>query len=291
MSAGQLSIAFLNALTVAGTLFLVGSGLTLVFGALRIVNIAHGSFYMCAALLVGTLVGDGALGSYWVALPIVVIATGALGALVEVAVLRRLYGKEHLTQLLATFALFYIFDDLSTSIWGRSVQTLSPPAGLGGSVSIVGEAFPIYNFFVIVVATGAALLMWLLLQRTLTGWRIRAALADRDLLAATGTNVGRLFLLVFVLGAGLAALGGAVAAPMQSVGPGLDATILVDAFVVSIIGGMGSIGGAALAAILLGLTQSFGVLYAPTLVPISTFAVMIVVLVVRPEGLLGASEH
>lgn len=288
MSASQFVITLLTAAGTASTLFLVGSGLTLVFGALRIVNIAHGSIYMYAALFTASLAGAGVFGSYWLALPAVLVAAALLGALLERVVMRRLYRVDPLAQLLGTFALFYMFDDLATVIWGRNETTLSTPGLLDGSVTVFGSDFPTYEFFVMGVAAAAGVSLWILLRRTMTGWKIRAALNDRDLLSATGTNVSRLFTIVFVLGTALAALGGAVSAPMQSIGPGTDATILVNAFVVAIIGGMGSIPGAALAALLLGLLQAFGVIYVPSLVPASPYVAMIALLVLRPQGLLGA---
>jgi branched-chain amino acid transport system permease protein len=284
-------IAFLSALTDASSLFIAAAGLTLVFGALRIINIAHGSFYAFGAFGASTLVGSGAGGRFWLALLVVPLAVAALGAGVEVTVLRRVYARDHLAQLVVTYALFLIFADVALRLWGSQARSVPVPAGLGGSVTVSGGQFPVYDLFVIGAAVAVGLGLWVLLQRTPLGWRIRAAVEDQELLASAGSNVPLLFTTVFSLGALLAALAGGLAAPLESVSPGLDASILIAAFIVSVIGGLGSVAGAAIGAVVIALFNTAGVLWAPSWEPAFIYLAMIAVLALRPWGLLGTAER
>jgi branched-chain amino acid transport system permease protein len=285
-------ITFLSALSDASSLFIAAAGLTLVFGALRIINIAHGSFYAFGAFGVASLVGSAAGGGrFWLALVAVPLAVAALGAGVEVTVLRRVYPRDHLAQLVATYALFLIFADLALRLWGSQPRSVPVPAGLGGSVTLSGGQFPVYDLFVIGAAVAVGLGLWALLQRTPLGWRIRAAVEDPELLASAGTNVPLLFTAVFSLGALLAALAGGLAAPLESVAPGLDQSILIAAFIVSVIGGLGSVAGAAIGAVIIALFNTAGVLWAPSWEPAFIYLAMIAVLALRPWGLLGTAER
>jgi branched-chain amino acid transport system permease protein len=284
-------ITFLSALTDASSLFIAAAGLTLVFGALRIINIAHGSFYAFGAFGVSTLVGSAAGGRFWLALLVVPIAVGALGAGVEVTVLRRVYPRDHLAQLVVTYALFLIFADVALRLWGSQARSVPVPAGLSGSVTLSGGQFPVYDLFVIGAAVAVGLGLWALLQRTPLGWRIRAAVEDPELLASAGGNVPLLFTVVFSLGALLAALAGGLAAPLESVAPGLDQSILISAFIVSVIGGLGSVAGAAIGAVIIALFNTAGVLWAPSWEPAFIYLAMIAVLALRPWGLLGMAER
>jgi branched-chain amino acid transport system permease protein len=292
MTAGDALVQLLGGLASASTLFLVASGITLIFGALRILNVAHGSFYMFGAFglssLLAVLPGGGM--PFLLAIVLVPLAVAALGALVEMTVLRRVYQREHLAQLLATFALFYIFADLARQLWGNQYRTIVPPPFLASQVAIGERVFPAYSLFVIFVAVVVALGMFALLQFTLFGWRVRAAVEDPELLASTGTDVKRLSTTLFAIGAGLAALAGAVVAPLQAVTSGMDASILVAAFIVAILGGLGSIVGAALGAVIIGEFQAFGVLLLPQWSSTFIYVVMILVLTFRPAGLLGRAE-
>jgi branched-subunit amino acid ABC-type transport system permease component len=292
MNLTHVVITLLSAMTDSSSLFIAAAGLTLVFGAMRIINIAHGSFYMYGAFLVTTVVGVVAGGgAFWVALLVAPLIVAAIGAVVEVTVLRRIYRREHLVQLVATYALFLIFADLALRLWGNQSRSVSAPSGLNGSVRIGSGAFPTYDLFAIGVAIVVGLLMWAMLQRTTLGWRIRAAVEDPETLATSGTNVPLLSTVVFSIGALLAGVGGAVAAPLQSISPGLDASIIVSAFIVAVIGGLGSIAGAAIGAVIIGLFQMGGVLWAPSWAPAFIYLAMIVVLAVRPWGLLGQPER
>ncbi len=281
-----------GALTAAATLFLVASGLTLLFGALRLINIAHGSFYMYGAFIATTVIAAvGPAGGFWLALIAAPLAVGLLGIAVETGVLRRIYAKEHLTQLLATFALLLIFGDLALRAWGTGSRTVSPPSALAGRISVGGATVPDYNLAVIAVAiiTGAGL--WALLSLTPLGWRIRAAVEDPESLAVGGTNLALLRTGIFALGAALAGLGGTVIAPLQSVGSGMDTQIIVAAFIVTVVGGLGSVTGAAIGALIIGVVETLGTLWVPSWASISIYLVMIVVLAVRPAGLLGTPER
>lgn len=284
-------ITFLSALTDAGSLFVAAAGLTLVFGALRIINIAHGSFYAYGAFGVTTVAGAAGGGRFWLALVAVPLAVALLGAAVELTVLRRVYSRDHLVQLVATYALFLIFADLALRLWGSQARSVPVPSALSGSVTIGGGQFPRYDLFVIAAAVVVGLALWAVLQRTPTGWRIRAAVEDQELLASAGSNVPLLFTTVFTMGALLAGLGGVLAAPLQSVSPGLDASILIAAFIVSVIGGLGSVAGAAIGAVIIALFNTAGVLWAPSWEPAFIYLAMITVLALRPWGLLGTAER
>lgn len=278
-------------LTTAGTLFMVAAGLTLVFGALRLINIAHGSFYMYGAFLATTLTAHLAGVGFWVALVVCPLVVAGMGVLVEVLVLRRLYGREHLTQLLATFALLLIFADIALRLWGKDVRSIKPPGALNGHFQLAGAAVPVYNLFVIGVAALVAIGLWLLMTRTRLGWRIRAVVDDPEVLASSGTNVPLILTGVFALGALLAGLSGVVIAPQQGVQPGMDAEIIVAAFIVAVIGGLGSIVGAAVGSLIIGVVQTLGALWTPSWASTFIYALMILVLAVRPWGLFGEAER
>ena len=278
-------------LSSAGGLFIVSVGLTLVFGAMRLINIAHGSFYMLGAFLMTTLVGVKSGITFWFALLVATVIVGLIGATVEVSVMRRLYTREHLTQLVATFGLFLIFSDLALRAWGDKNRSLTPPHIVAGRLTIGKAIFPAYDLVVIGAAAFTGIALWLLLTRTPMGWRIRAAVEDPEILAAGGTNLRLLRTGVFVLGAALAGLGGAVVAPQISISPGMDAGIIVFAFIVTVVGGLGSVIGAGLGALLIAVAQTVGTSFAPSWASAFTYLAMIIVLAVRPWGLLGMAER
>jgi branched-subunit amino acid ABC-type transport system permease component len=284
--------ATLTGLTSAGLLFVVSVGLTLVFGALRVINLAHGSLYMVGAFVTSSIVAwlGGGVG-LWPALLLAAVAAAAVGVIAEVGVLRRLYGKEHLLQLLATYALVLILADLVQIVWGASNRTVDRPAGLDGSVTILGQGFAVYNLWIIGFALAVGAGLYLLLNRSALGRNIRAAIDDPEMLAGVGVNVPLLFTTVFVLGAALAGAAGAVVAPLGAVGLGMDIDIIVLAFAVTIIGGLGSIPGALAGATIVGLVDSFGIEIAPRFTLAFVFVVMVVVLAVRPTGLFGVPER
>ena len=295
-------VQLLNGLAGASSLFLVAAGLSLIFGVTRIVNFAHGSFYMAGIYIAYTMVErlGGGVG-FWPALALAAIAVGVLGALVEMLLLRRIYRAPELFQLLATFALVLVIKDAMLWLWGPE-ELLGPRApGLSGSVSILGRQFPSYDLFLIVVGPVVLGLLWLLLTRTRWGTLVRAATQDREMVSALGVNQAWLFTAVFALGAMLAGLGGALQLPREPATLELDLVTIGAAFVVVVVGGMGSIPGAYLAALLiaelkaiciwLGLVDMLGVSVSfSKLTLVVEFLVMAVVLVVRPWGLMGRPQ-
>ncbi|TCZ66748.1 ABC transporter permease [Roseicella aquatilis] len=282
----------LSGLASASSLFLVASGLTVIFGVSRIVNFAHGSFYMLGAYLAWTLVTSlprGHLG-FWGGVIGAALGVGLVGLVVEVLLLRRIYRAPELFQLLATFGVVLIVQDLALLAWGAQ-DLLGPRApGLRGSTGILGMRFPDYELFLIVVGPVVLGLLLLLFHRTRWGTLVRAATADREMAAALGVNQRLLFTSVFVLGSLLAGLGGALQVPRESVNLHMDLSIIVQAFVVVVVGGLGSLTGAALAALLIGELHAFGILVLPKITLVLVFLVMAVVLVLRPHGLLGRPQ-
>ena len=279
----------LSGLTAAMFLFIVASGLSLVFGVLRVLNFAHGSFYMLGAYLSWQLTQwiGAASGSFWLAALAAAAGVALLGGVIERLLLRYLYGKEDLYQLLLTYALVLLLGDAAKLLWGTQQKAMPRPAGLTGSFEIAGAVVPHYNFFIIVLGPLLAAGCWLLLSRTGIGRMIRAAAYDREMLAALGANVGRLYTLMFMAGAFLAGLGGALVTPVRSIVPGMDVDIIVEAFIVVVIGGLGSFWGTFLGALIFGQVLAFGILILPGFSIFAVFALMAVVLIVRPAGLLG----
>ena len=273
-------------------LFLIASGLSLIFGVTRIVNFAHGSFYMLAAYLTYSLAAalpGGPLAFYGAVLLAAVLVAG-LGGLIEILLLRRVYRAPELYQLLLTFALVLVAADAVRYFWGADNKTGPTAPGLAGSVPIAGQLFPTYDLAVIALGPLVALGLWLLFHRTRWGILIRAATQDREMVAALGVDQSRLFTSVFVLGSFLAGLGGALQVPRLALTTVMDTAVIVEAFVVVVIGGMGSVWGALLASLLIGVLNAYGVLLLPRIAIVLIFVVMAVVLVVRPWGLLGRPE-
>ena len=302
MSFSGLLVQLLNGLASASSLFLVAAGLSLIFGVTRIVNFAHGSFFMVGIYTAYTLVDKlGTSLGFWSALLLAAVAVGVLGALVEVLLLRRIYKAPELFQLLATFALVLVIKDAALWIWGPD-ELLGPRApGLSGAVEILGRQFPSYDMFLIVVGPVVLGLVWLLLTRTRFGTLVRAATQDRAMVSALGVNQAWLFTAVFALGAMLAGLGGALQLPREPATLEMDLHTIGAAFVVVVVGGMGLIPGAYVAALLvslvkavciwLGLVEVFGVEVSfSKLTLVVDFLVMAVVLVWRPWGLLGKPQ-
>jgi branched-chain amino acid transport system permease protein len=211
----------------------------------------------------------------------------ALGGLIEHLLFRRLYGKEELYQLLFTYALVLILGDVAKIIWGTQQKSVSRPPGLTGSLSLFGTTIPYYNLFIILLGPVIALTFWVVLQRTRVGRFIRAAALDRETLGALGVNVNALYMWVFVLASFLGGLGGALISPMRAIVPGMDTEVIVEAFVVVVIGGLGSFWGTFLGALVYGQVLSFGILFFPRFSIFAVFALMATVLVIRPWGLLG----
>jgi branched-subunit amino acid ABC-type transport system permease component len=279
----------LSGLTAAMFLFLIASGLSLIFGVLRVLNFAHGSFYMVGAYLAYQVVQwlGTTPGRFWWAALGAGVGIAVLGAVVERVLLRHLYAKEELYQLLFTYALVLILSDAAKVVWGTGQLSVSRPPGLTGAIRVFDTTIPYYNLFVLLLGPAIALAFWVVLHRTRAGRLIRAAALDREMLGALGINVSRLYTGVFVLGSFLAGLGGALVTPVKTIVPGMDVEIIVEAFIVVVIGGLGSFWGTFLGALIYGQVLSFGILIFPRFSIFSVFALMAVVLIVRPWGLLG----
>ena len=288
-------IQSLTGLSHAATLFLVASGLSIIFGVTRIVNFAHGSFYMLGAYLAYTfsqllMARLGTATGFWIGIVGAALAVGVLGVIMEIALLRRIYRAPELFQLLATFGVVLVIEDAVRWLWGPE-DLLSPRApGFRGTIDILGQRFPQYHLLLMCLGPLVMALLWLLFHRTRWGILVRAATQDREMIGALGVNQRWLFTSVLFIGCLLAGLGGALQIPNGAVTLTMDINIIAEAFVVVVIGGMGSVTGAFLAALLVGEISAFGVLLFPQITLVLTFAVMAVVLTVRPYGLLGRPE-
>ena len=286
---------FLNGLASASSLFIVASGLTIVFGVTRIVNFAHGSLYMLGAYFAVTLMPpllDLSLTfpMFLLCLLASAVLTGILGIAIEFLLLRRIYRAPELLQLLITFGLVLVIQDLVVRIWGP-VEILGPRApGLRGAIQINGVLVPSYDLFLIAMGPLVLACVWLVLHRTRFGILVRAATQDRDMVAALGVNQSILFTGALFMGAWLAGLGGALQVPRAAANPQMDIAVLTDAFVVTVIGGMGSVPGAALAALIIGQLNAFGIVLLPKSTLVLVFLLMAGVLILRPHGLLGRPE-
>jgi branched-subunit amino acid ABC-type transport system permease component len=272
-------------------LFIVASGLTLILGVLRIPNVAHGSLYMIGAFLaftVSQLFGGGSTG-FWMALLIAPLGVALISLVAERAIFQFLYEREHLMLLLLTFAFSLVFADLVKLVWGAHYRTVPMPPIFQGSVPIMGLPFPIYNLFLLVIGPIIAVLLWLLTNRTTIGKISRAAAVDREMVGAVGINVSWIFATTFVIGCFLAGLGGALVAPIVNVTLGMDATLIMEGFLIVIMGGLGNIWGTLVGALIFGLTQSLGILVWPQFGIIFPYAAVIVVLTFKPTGLLKAT--
>jgi branched-chain amino acid transport system permease protein len=264
---------------------LVAVGLSLIFGMLTVVNFAHGAFYMLGAYVGVYLILLG--GNFWLCLIIVPIAVGILGLGIERTLIRPLYGRGIDYPLLLTFGLGYVLVELVRILFGTTGYPFDTPELLQGAVDIWVGYFPLYRLFVIGVTMAILVALWIFLERTNFGLIIRAGARDPQIVRILGVDVSRVWLAVFGLGTGLAALAGLLAAPLQGASPEMGSTILAEAFVVTVVGGMGSLVGAVIAGLLVGVVVSMTSLFAPEMAKVSIFALMAVVLLIRPQGLFG----
>lgn len=279
----------LTGLSIGSQLFLIALGLSLIFGVLGVLNFAHGALYMIGAYVTASLIGSVG-GNFWFAAIGAAVVVAAIGAAVEIGFVRRVYDRDELDQLILTFALVLIISDLTRIVWGSGTQTVETPPVLAGMVPVLGVDFPAYRLFVIVVSFLAMGIFWYVLKRTYFGQIVRATSSDRDMAALLGVNVPRLYTAVFAVGSFLAGLGGALTAPIQSFTPALGDQVIINAFVIVVVGGLGSFTGAFVGAMLIGLFQSFGVLIATGVNQLLPFLAMILVLMFRPEGLFGGKR-
>lgn len=272
----------LNSLAFGAILFLLAIGFSLIFGLMRVANLAHGAFFMLGGYIATSAIGFG----FTAAVLTAGLVCAVFGGIVERTLVRRLAGRE-LAQVLGTLGLAFIIADQCLLIWSGDPIAQPAPAALRSAVQIAGIAFPAYRLALIAIAIVAFVAIWLLVERTTLGARIRAAVDDREMARATGIPVSRLFTTVFCVGVALAGMGGALAAPIMSVYPGLDAEMLPLALLVVILGGIGSLPGAFVGSMLIGVIYTFGQMLVPDLAYVILFLPMVAVLALRPQGLFG----
>jgi branched-chain amino acid transport system permease protein len=275
----------LNALSQAALLFFLGVGLTLIFGIMRIVNFAHGSFYMLGAFIGYTTAR--VTGSFWAGLVLGPLIAGAVGTAFETGVLRRLYRRDASAFLMVTFGLTLVLGEVIRLIWGVEALQLQMPEVFSGIVFLFDEPFPVYRLFLAAAGVVIAIAIWQFLERTRLGLLIRATSQNAEMVHALGVDVNLVRSAIFGIGCGLAALGGVLAAPLVTASLGMAANAIIDAFVIVIIGGMGSFLGSLLAAVLVAFVQVFGAYYFPDFALAAMYMLMLLVLVIRPGGLLG----
>jgi branched-subunit amino acid ABC-type transport system permease component len=279
----------MSGITAAIFLFLTAVGLSLIFGVVRVLNFAHGSFYMIgayAAYQMSKWVGTGNVG-FWVGALGAAFLVMLIGIVIERLMLRHLYGKDELFQLLLTYALVLILADSVKMVWGVEQVSVARPPALTGAVTMLGAIFPLYNLAIIGICLLILFVLWAVIQKTSVGRIVRAASMDREMVGALGVNVSWLFTAVFAAGSFLAGLGGALVAPVTAITLGMDAEMIIAAFIAVVIGGLGSFWGTLIGAIIYGQVLSFGILLMPRFSLFAVFALMAVILVVRPYGLLG----
>ena len=274
----------LNGISFGALLFILAAGLSLIFGMMDVVNLAHGAFYMLGAYIALQVVRT--TGQFWPALIVAPVALGLLGLVLEPTLLRRLRGR-HLDQVLLTIGVGLVIVDLIGLFWGREIRTLPLPPGLDGSVLIAGNTYPVYRLFVIVFAVALAAILTYVHRSTAVGALIRAGVDDAEMLSALGVDIDRLFSITFAVGAGLAGLAGVIAAPAFSLSPGMDIDALIFSLIVVVVGGLGTLGGAAAGAAIIGPADTFGRVLFPQFALALIFAIMAVILLAKPSGMFG----
>ena len=293
MNLQGLVIQLLSGMSVGMVIFLIAVGLSLIFGTLQVLNLAHASFYMLGAYLcfwISSMLSQ-LSGSFWWSLLMAPLLVAMFGGFLEVLLLRRIYAREMLDQFLLTFALILIIGDLCKLAWGVDYHTVDTPWPLDKAVIFGGLMFPSYNLFLILCGPLIYVGLWSLIRYTRLGSVVRAVTYNREMANALGVNVPIVYTGVFMLGCWLAGLGGALVAPMSAVMPGMDMAVLIDCFIIVVIGGLGSISGAFLGSMIFGVVTAFGILVAPRLAIAFGFIIMIVVLIIRPWGLMGKPER
>lgn len=284
-----LMVQLVSGLCRAMILFLMASGLTLVFGVMRVINFAHGAFYMLGAYLAFSITQmlTTVPGGFWIALVVAPTIVSLVGGAVEYFLLRRIYHREHLLQILLTYALIYVLNDLTKMVWGVELRMVNMPSALSGFVPFMGHQFPVYYFFIIGVGLTVAIGIWFLLQRTRLGRLLRASAEHRDMVDALGYNVGALFTIVFIIATWLGGLAGVVIAPTIRISLGMGMDIIIESFLVVIIGGLGNVWGALLGALITGQLYAFGILVIEKYAMAFLFALAALIIIFRPSGLLG----
>jgi branched-chain amino acid transport system permease protein len=286
----QFLIQTLNGIQYGLLLFLVASGLTLIFGIMGIINLAHGAFYMIGAYLAYWLAGW--TGNLFLAIALGLPIAVAVGLIIERFAISHLYRRDHLDQVLLTYGLILIFNETQRILWGSDFHGVPVPEALSGSLPLTeNQAYPIYRLFISLVCLGVAAALSLVITRTKLGMMIRAGASNREMASALGINIGAIFTVVFAIGVGLAAFSGMIGAPVSSVYPGMGDRVLIISFVVVVIGGIGSVKGSFVGAMLIGLADTFGRVLAPDFASMVVYALMALVLLWRPQGLFGRPRH
>ena len=278
----------LHGLVYGMLLFLVASGLTLIFGMMGVLNFAHGALYMLGAYFSFSILM--CTGRFWLSLILAPLMVGVIGIVIERFLLRKVHTYGHAHELLLTFGIAYIIEEIVKMIWGSESLLVKLPAILSGSVSLLGMEYPVYRLFILAVSIMVFVLLFMVLYRTRAGIIVRAAVANKDMVDALGFNVPLVFLALFGVGAWLAGLAGVIGGPYLITNPGMAATIIIDLFVVVVVGGLGSVGGALIASLIIGELQSIGILFLPQFAIVFEFLLMALVLIFMPHGLLGESK-
>ncbi len=286
-----LIVQVMSGLTMATLLFLVASGLTLIFGVGNVFNFAHGSFYMIGAYLAYTCVSMWG-ANFWLAALFAALGAGLVGVAAELIFLRRIYGRgeEAGFQILLTYSFILVIDDLVKIIWGTEYKSLLRPAGLRGSIEVQGLIFPSYNVAIIVIGLVVVVAAWLILTRTRWGRVARATAMDREVMGILGVNVPLTMTAVFGIATAMGGFAGALAAPLRSVTPGAGIEVIIDSLIVVVIGGMGNFWGAWLGALILGQAIAFAVVISPEYASLVSYVVMVLALIFKPEGLLAPRQ-
>lgn len=289
MDLATFGVQLLNAIQYGMVLFLVASGLTLVFGILGVINLAHGTFYMLGAYMAYGIAT--ATGSFWLAMVGGVAIAFVVGLALENVFIRRLYGRDHLAQVLLSFGLILVLDDIRQMVFGKDVHSVRAPEFLTGTIQLTSNmSYPVYRLAICGFCVAIAVLIFFVVQRTKVGMIVRAGAENREMTRALGIGFDRINRYVFAVGIALAALGGIVVSPISTVFPGMGDGMLILSFVVIVVGGIGSITGAAIGALLIGLVDTFGKVFLPTVSSVLIYVLMAAVLLWRPNGILGRRE-
>ena len=284
MDIANFLIQLLNSLQYGLLLFMLAAGLTLVFGIMGVVNLAHGSFYMLGAYLAWSLAG--LLGNLALAIVVGTLLSVALGLLLEWLLFRHFYHRDHLDQVLLTFGLIYIFEEVRSLLWGDDVHAVQMPDMFNWAIPLTDNlSYPVYRLVMMAICVALAIGLYLLISKTRLGMKIRAGAFNRDMAEALGVNIRLIHMVVFAIGVGLASVAGMIAAPISSVYPNMGGSVLIMCFVVVVIGGIGSVRGALIAALLVGLVDTFGKVLLPQVAGMLVYMLMAAVLLYKPEGL------
>ncbi len=276
---------FLNGISLGMLLFLISIGLTIIFGVLGVLNFAHGSLYMLGAYFCFQIVSLS--HNFWGALILAPLVVAVVGGIIESLLLRPVYGRDVSFQLLLTFGVLLVLDDAVRLIWGSGYHIVDPPSFLNGVVHLGGFTYPVYSLFILILGPFIGLGLWAFFRFTLWGKKIRASSMDREMAAGIGINVNRLFTGVFMFGTWLAGMGGALAAPLRAIGPSMGEKIIIESFIVVVIGGLGSFPGAFLGAMILGLINAYGAQYLPKATMALPYILLAIILLTKPRGLLS----